>query len=68
MLSQTFLSESFTSVELLAQLWTSNRLSDFIFIPVEEAIGFPKGNMSSEFYKKAVDPTMLRANFQSRGL
>jgi hypothetical protein len=62
--SQKFLSETFTSVELAAQHWTSNRLSYFILR--EEATGFPKGNMNSEFYKKVVDPTMLRANFQSR--
>jgi hypothetical protein len=61
MFCQTFLSESFTSVELLAQHWASNRLSDFILR--EEATGFPKGNMTSEFQKKVVDPTMLRGNF-----
>jgi hypothetical protein len=64
--SQTFISESFTSVELLARHWTSNRLSDFILR--EEATGSPEGNMTSEFYKKVVDPTMLRTNFQNRGL
>ena len=64
MFSQTFLSESFTSVELLAQQWASNRLSDFIVR--EKATGFPKGNMTSELYKKVVDQTTLRANFQSR--
>jgi len=64
MFSQTFLSEFFTSVELLAQHWAFNRLSDVTFR--EEVNGFPTGNMTSEFYKKVLDPTMLRVNFQSR--
>jgi len=64
--SRLFLSESFTSVELVSQHLASNRLSDFIFR--DDATGFPKGNTTSEFYKKVVDPTMPRANFQSRGL
>jgi hypothetical protein len=64
--SQIFLSESLTSVELIAQHWAAYRLSDFIL--KEEARGFLKGNVTTEFYKKLVDPTMLRTNFQSRGL
>jgi len=64
MFSQTFLSEYFTAVELLAQHLAFNRLSDFTLR--EEAAGFPAENMTSEFYKKVLDPTMLRANFQSR--